>query len=215
MGMNEFIEWHNEITGETVVKALTGNGFSATYCKTAKEAATAILDQIPNEATVGMGGSWTVGELGLPDELAARGNKVLNHGKAGLSKEEKNEIRRQQLTCDVFLTGTNAVTMDGEMINVDGTGNRVAAMIYGPHKVIVVVGINKIVQNLTAAMERIQSIAAPINNKRLGLPNPCTKTGECMDCQGPTRICNVTTILHKQPLLSDIHVFIVGENLGF
>jgi len=213
--MNEFVKWHTEITGEKVIKALVNNGFSATYCRNAEEAASEILDQIPQGATVGMGGSWTVKELGLLEELTARGHEILNHGKAGLSKEEKNEIRRRQLTCDVFLSGTNAVTMKGELVNVDGTGNRVAAMIYGPQKIIIVVGMNKIVADLPAALERIQKIAAPINNKRLGLPNPCVQTGECMDCQGPTRICNVTTILHKKPLLSDIHVFLVGENLGF
>ena len=213
--MNEFVNWHNEITGKKVVKALMNNGFSATYCRTAEEAAAAILDQVPEGASVGIGGSWTVGELGLLDELDARGHRILNHGRAGLSKEEKNEIRRQQLTCDVFLSGTNAVTMEGELVNMDGTGNRVAAMIFGPGKVIVVAGVNKIVKDLSAAMVRIKTIAAPINNRRLGLPNPCVQTGECMDCQGPTRICNVTTILHKKPLLSDIHVFIVGEDLGF
>lgn len=213
--MNEFTDWHHEITGEKVVKELLNNGFSATYCKTAKEASVAILEQITDGATVGVGGSWTVGELGLLDELTDRDHKILNHGKAGLSVEEKNEIRRQQLTCDVFLTGTNAVTMDGELVNVDGTGNRVAAMIYGPSKVIIVVGVNKIVKDLSAALDRIKTIAAPINNKRLGLPNPCVKTGVCMNCQGPTRICNVTTILHKKPRLSDIHVYIVGETLGF
>ncbi|HPI99130.1 MAG TPA: lactate utilization protein [Synergistales bacterium] len=213
--MNEFVNWHNEITGEKVVEALTKNGFSATYYGSAEEAVAAILEQIPEGSSVGVGGSWTVGELDLPGELDARGHEILDHGKAGLSREEKNEIRRKQLTCDVFLSGTNAVTMEGELVNVDGTGNRVAAMIYGPGKVIIVAGVNKIVKDLSAALIRIKTIAAPINNKRLGLPNPCVQTGECMDCQGPTRICNVTTILHKKPLLSDIHVFIVGEDLGF
>lgn len=213
--MNEFIEWHNEITGEKVVKALGKNGFSATFCRTAQEAVSAILEEIPQDASVGIGGSWTVKELGLLDKLDARDNRILNHGKPGLSGEEKSEIRRQQLTCDVFLTGTNAVTMGGELVNVDGVGNRVAAMIFGPKKVIIVVGLNKIVEGIAEAVERIKKVAAPINNKRLGMPNPCTSTGECMDCQGPTRICNVTTILHKKPRLSDIHVFVVGENLGF
>ncbi|MBN1334192.1 MAG: lactate utilization protein, partial [Synergistales bacterium] len=171
--MNEFVNWHNEITAKKVVKALMNNGFSATYCRTAEEAVAAILDQVPEGASVGIGGSWTVGELGLLDELDARGHRILNHGRVGLSKEEKNEIRRQQLTCDVFLSGTNAVTMEGELVNMDGTGNRVAAMIYGPGKVIIVAGVNKIVKDLSAAMVRIKTIAAPINNKRLGLPNPC------------------------------------------
>lgn len=125
------------------------------------------------------------------------------------------EIRRKQLTCDVFLTGTNAVTIDGRLVNTDGVGNRVAAMIFGPKKVIIAVGINKIVKDIAEAEKRIKLYAAPMNNKRLNLPNPCIRTGECMDCQGPTRICNVTTILNKRPMLTDIHIFVVGEDLGF
>ena len=105
--------------------------------------------------------------------------------------------------------------MDGKLVNVDGTGNRVAAMIFGPGKVIVVAGINKIVRDLGAAEERIRSVAAPVNNSRIGLPNPCVKTGECMDCQGPTRICNVTTIIGKRPNTTEMHVVIVGEDMGF
>jgi len=213
--MKEFIEWHHDVTGEKVVKELANNGFSAAYYKTVKEACEAVLQEVPEGASVGVGGSWTIAQLGVLDELEKKGHTVLNHGKPGLSKEEKYKIRRQQLTCDVFLSGTNAVTMEGELVNVDGAGNRVASMIFGPSKVIIVVGLNKIVTNISAAMERIETIAAPINNKRLGMPNPCTETGECMDCQGPTRICNVTTIMHKQPSLSDIHVFVVGENMGF
>ena len=213
--MNEFTSWHNDVLGERTAAALVKNKFTATYCKTASEAAGKILEQIPEKASVGIGGSWTVMQLGLLDKLAARGNEVLNHGKPGLAPEEAMAIRRRQLTCDVFLTGSNAVTLDGKLVNVDGVGNRVAAMIFGPKKVILVVGVNKIVKDVEAAEERINMYAAPINNKRLNRPNPCTTTGECMDCQGNTRICNVTTILRKKPSLTDIHVYVVGEDLGF
>jgi hypothetical protein len=213
--MNEFKTWHNEIIGKKVVKALVKNNFQATYCNTGQKAVEEILVLIPVDVTVGVGGSMTVKEIGLLDKLITRGNKILDHGQLGLDNEKKLEIRRQQLTCDVFLTGTNAVTMDGELINTDGTGNRVAAMIFGPKKVIIIVGVNKIVKDIDDAEKRINAYAAPINNKRLNTPNPCVKSGECMDCQGLTRICNVTTILKKRPLLTDIHVFVIGEDLGF
>lgn len=213
--MSELKKWHNETIAAKTVAALVKNDFQATYCVTRQEAAEQILALIPIEETIGVGGSWTVGELGLLEKLDARGNTMFNHGLPGLTAEEKMEMRRKQLTCDVFLTGTNAVTIDGRLVNTDGVGNRAAAMIFGPKKVIIVVGINKIVKDVAEAEKRIKLYAAPINNKRLNTANPCVRTGECMDCQGPTRICNVTTILNKRPILTDIHIFVVGEDLGF
>lgn len=213
--MNEFTAWHYDTLGAKTAEALTGNNFGATYCISVQEAVEQILDMIPTDAAVGVGGSFTVKELGLLDRLATRGNTILDHSAPDLDAEERTEVRRRQLTCDVFLTGTNAVTADGKIVNVDGTGNRVAAMIFGPKKVIIVVGVNKIVKDVAEAEKRIRLLAAPMNNKRLNLPNPCVKTGECMDCKGASRICNVTTILNKRPTLSDIHVFIVREELGF
>ncbi len=213
--MNEFTAWHNDMLGAKVVDALTKNNFSATYVPAHQEALNQIIDLIPADATVGIGGSWTIQELGLASTLAARGNVVFNHNKPGLTPEQSMEIRRKQLTADVFLTGSNAVTLDGKLVNVDGAGNRVAAMIFGPKKVIVIAGINKIVRDVEEAERRIELFAAPINCKRLSRPNPCVKTGICADCQSPTRICNVTTIHRKKPLAIDMHIFIIGETLGF
>ena len=213
--MNEHVRWHHDLVGERVAEALRRNDFDAVYCKSAAEAAEEVLRLVPENGTVGLGGSWTVKELGVVEKLKARGNIILDHGAPGLENDERVRIRRAQLTADAFLTGSNAVTMDGRLVNTDGSGNRVAAMIFGPGKVIVVAGVNKIVRDVEEAEERIRKTAAPINNRRLNLPNPCVKTGECMDCQGPTRICNVTTILHKRPKLTEMHVIIVGEALGF
>jgi L-lactate utilization protein LutB len=213
--MNEFQSWHIETLGAKAADALTKNNFKATYVATRKEAVEEVLALIPKEATVGMGGSWTTAELGLGDMLEGRGNTVYNHNKPGLAPEQVMEFRHKQLACDVFLTSSNAITLDGKLVNVDGAGNRVAAMIFGPKKVVVIAGVNKIVRDVEEAERRIELYAAPINNKRLGRPNPCTQTGICMDCQGPTRICNVTTIMRKRPPLTDIHVIIVGEDLGF
>ena len=213
--MNEFQSWHNDVLGAKTVEALKKNNFAASYVKTKQEVVDQIMDLVPVDAVVGMGGSWTLNELGVEALLEGRGHKVLNHNKPGLQPEEVAAVRRQQLTCDVFLSGTNAVTLDGELVNVDGAGNRVAAMIYGPKKVVIVIGVNKIVADCESAVRRIEMVAAPINNKRLSRPNPCVVSGECMDCQGPTRICNVTTIMHKKPFLTDVHVLVVGEELGF
>jgi hypothetical protein len=204
-----------QVLGLKTVEALQKNKFSAILFPNAEEALEELLKSIPIDATVGIGGSWTLIQLEVAEKLEARGNTVYCHHKPGLSPEEILDIRRKQLTCDVFLTSTNAITEDGRLVNTDATGNRVAAMIFGPKKVIVLVGVNKIVANLDDAQERIRSTAAPLNNKRLNRPNPCVKTGYCVDCQGPTRLCNVTTVIHKKPPVSDIHVWVIGEEIGY
>jgi L-lactate utilization protein LutB len=214
--MNEIQAWHHDALGAKTVKALIRNNFKAYYVKTGKEAVAQALDLIPEKTSDGIGGSWTISsELALPDILEKRGNVIFNHGKPGLTPEETIAIRKQQLTCDTFLVSSNAVTLDGKLVNVDGVGNRVAAMIFGPKRVIVIAGINKIVRDVAEAERRIELYAAPQNNKRLKQPNPCVQSGICLDCQEASRICNVTTIIRKCPPLTDIHVIIVGENLGF
>lgn len=212
--MSEYLQWHRDVLGEKLVKALTQNNFTATYVPDHEAAASKLLDLIPSNATIGFGGSVTLDQLGIIKKLEQRGNPVLNYTKPGLSPQEIRAIRRQHLLSDVFLSGTNAVTLDGKLVNVDATGNRVGAMLFGPDKVFIVVGINKIVHDVAEAENRIRLWASPPNNKRLDYPNPCAQTGVCVDCQGPTRICNITTILHKKPRQTDIHVIVVGEELG-
>jgi len=213
--MQQFIQWHNDVLGEKVVKALEKNNFQAYYVADRQQATEKVLSLIAPGATIGVGGSWTLKELAIPEQLTHKGHEVFDHNIPGLTAEESMALRHKELSCDVFISGTNAITLDGQIVNTDGSGNRVAAMSFGPKKVIVVVGVNKIVADLDAAMERIETVAAPINNKRLGRPNPCTLTGVCMDCQGPARICNITSILHKRPPTMEFHVVIVGEELGF
>lgn len=213
--MKKFIQWHHATTGEKVVKALEKNNFQAYYVANRAAGIEKVLSLIPDGATIGVGGSWTLRELGIPDQLVKDGHTVYDHHIPGLTMEESMALRRKQLLCDVFISSTNAVTLDGQLVNTDGVGNRVAAMSFGPKKVIVVIGVNKIVPDLDVAMRRIEMYAAPINNKRLDRPNPCTITGVCMDCQGATRICNITSILHKKPRAIDFHVIIIGEDLGF
>ena len=213
--MKKFIQWHNDVFGEKVVKALAKNNFQAYYVANRAEAVSKVLSLIPAGATIGVGGSWTLKELAIPDQLEKQGHEVFDHNRPGLTMEQSVALRHKELSYDVFISSTNAITLDGQLVNTDGSGNRVAAMSFGPKKVIVVVGVNKIVSDLDAAMERIELYAAPINNKRLDRPNPCTVAGVCMDCQGASRICNITTILHKRPPMIDFHVVVVGEELGF
>lgn len=213
--MKKFIQWHNDVFGEKVVKALAKNNFQAYYVADRSAAVNKVFSLIPAGATIGVGGSWTLKELAIPEQLEKLGHEVFDHNRPGLTMEQSVALRHKELSCDVFISSTNAITLDGQLVNTDGSGNRVAAMSFGPKKVIVVVGVNKIVSDLDAAMERIELYAAPINNKRLDRPNPCTVAGVCMDCQGPSRICNITTILHKRPPMIDFHVIVVGEELGF
>ncbi len=165
--------------------------------------------------TVGIGGSMTLKDIDVGALLETAGVKVLDHGAPGLSPEQKLETMRAQLTCDLFLASSNAVTLDGEILNIDGNGNRVAALTFGPKKTVVIVGYNKLVRNLDEAHARLESVAAPMNNKRLSIPNPCAKAGVCLDCQGETRICRVYSVLKRRPSRSDFTVIIVGERLGY
>ncbi|WP_371380169.1 lactate utilization protein [Sporomusa aerivorans] len=213
--MTEQLNAEEQALAMKTVEALLKNRFNASFYPTAQAALAELLNVIPPDATVGIGGSWTLIQLEVVEKLEARGNTVYCHHKPGLSPEEILDIRRKQLTCDVFLTSTNALTEDGRLVNTDATGNRVAAMIFGPKKVIVLAGVNKIAGTVDEAEERIRSKAAPLNNKRLNRPNPCVKTGCCVDCQGPTRLCNVTTVIHKRPPASDIHVWVIGEEAGY
>jgi len=118
------------------------------------------------------------------------------------------------MNSDVYLTGTNALTIDGKLVNEDATGNRVASMIFGPRQVIVIAGINKIVKDVDSALERIEMHAAPMNSRRLKYPNPCAETGFCSDCSGERRICNIVTIMRKKPAQTEVTVIVVGEEMG-
>jgi L-lactate utilization protein LutB len=213
--MSKVKEWHLDKRVERTLLSLKNNGFETIYTSTRKEAAEQILGLIPIDALVGVGGSITVRELGLVDALSRRGNRVAQHWQTDLSTKERMAIRRQHLNSDVFLTSSNAITEVGQLINVDGGGNRVAAMIFGPKKVVVIAGVNKIVRDFDEAMERINHVAAPMNAKRLNRKTPCTTTGVCTDCDSLDRICNITTIINKKPLLTDFVIVLVGENLGY
>lgn len=208
-------EWHDAAIGGRVVEALKKNDFEAVYFPRREDAAKYVLDFVVPGMSVGLGGSATIKELGIPEQAREKGAVILDHGQPDLSPEEKQEVRRRELVCDLFLSSTNAVTLDGCLVNVDGNGNRVAALSFGPKKVIVVAGINKVCSNIDAAGERIRTYAGPMNNKRLGIANPCATAGVCMDCSGKGRICRIYSVLKKRPMSTGFTVVLVGESLGY
>ena len=157
----------------------------------------------------------TIREIGILAALEAQGNIIYNHWKPGLSQEEILNIRKAHLTCDIFLTSTNALTIEGELVSTDGIGNRVCAMTFGPQKVMIVAGINKLVPDIPSALQRIKNIATPQAIKEADLAVPCIQTGFCADCNSPQRACRATIILERRPMLTDILIILVGDNLGF
>ncbi|MFH0977851.1 MAG: lactate utilization protein [Candidatus Woesearchaeota archaeon] len=171
-----------------------------------------VLSMISKSDVVGAGGSTTLEQCGIIDAMA--NYNFLDWFVPGIELQKKFDLRRQTLVCDVFLSSANAVTEDGKIVNIDGGGNRVAAMLYGPKKVILVVGKNKITKNLDDAIDRVRNVAAPLNCKRLNKNTPCVETGRCSDCSSPDRICSSLVILEAQQL-ERISVIIVDEELGF
>ena len=213
--MKKINTWHKETIGSKVVEVLKKNGFSAVYFKKGEEASEFIMNNIHEGDRVGFGGSMTISELGIQEKVKTMGGVVLDHGDPTLSPYEKVETMRGELLSDVYLCSSNAVTLDGELVNIDGAGNRVAAMSFGPKKVIVVVGVNKICKNEASAFERLEQIAAPMNCMRLNMPNPCTKTGVCTDCKADTRACRIYSVIKRRPTRTDITVVVIGEDFGF
>jgi len=213
--MEKTTKWLKGQRGKKAVEALNKNGFESKYISDGKTACAEILNLIPKDANVGGGGSMTMRQIGAMDTLEKKGNVIYDHWKPGLSPEDVLKIRRAHLTCDVFLTSANAVTMEGMLVSTDGAGNRVGAMMFGPGKVIVVAGVNKVVNDLHSAFRRIKEVATPQVVKDMGLEIPCAVTGFCSDCNSPMRACRATVILERKPFFSDIHVLIVGEDLGF
>jgi hypothetical protein len=211
----ELMDWSHEQRCEKAVEALGQNGFAAVYCRTARDAQEYVLRHGADAASVGFGGSRTIVDLGVQELFEAEGKEILNHGLPGLEPAQKMAIMRRQLTCDLFLTSSNAITLSGWLVNIDGNGNRVAALTFGPKRTIVVAGRNKLVDgDLAAALYRVKNVAAPPNAKRLSCNTPCAKTGFCADCRSPERICRITHVMDRKPRVADLHVLIVNEDMG-
>uniref|UniRef100_A0A831U1B5 Lactate utilization protein n=1 Tax=Geobacter metallireducens TaxID=28232 RepID=A0A831U1B5_GEOME len=211
----ELVDWTYEQKCRKAVASLEKNGFTAVYCPSGQEAFDYIVAEAAEAGSVGFGGSMSVTDLKVIERLRETGKELLIHGAPGLSLEERLAIMRRQLTCDLFLTGTNALTLSGWLVNIDATGNRVGSMFFGPRKVIVVAGRNKIVDGgVQEAIARVKEWASPPNARRLSYKTPCATTGFCSDCNAPDRICRVTTVIDRKPRLTDLRVLVVNEDMG-
>lgn len=213
--IKEFFDKRNAVYGLSIIKELESRGFEAYYCDSKEKAREKALTLIPKSHTISWGGSMSIVEIGLIDSLVKGGYKIVDRDRA-LTPSERTAIMKQGLLADTFLMSANALTEDGMLVNTDGRGNRVAALTFGPDNVIVIVGINKVVRDLDAAIARIKSVAAPVNAARFdGISTPCKVSGKCSDCKSPDSICaywSVTRLCRPQ---KRIKVILVGEELGF
>ncbi|MFC1916984.1 lactate utilization protein [Chloroflexota bacterium] len=209
-------EWYKEKLARKVIESLEKNNISGFYVGTEEEALEKLISLIPTGSKVGHGGSLTLEQIGVIEALRAGNYNFIDRRRPDISVEEQYKLRKESLFADVFLMSTNALTMDGKLVNIDGIGNRLAALIFGPPKVIIVAGINKVVPDMDAAVHRIKNYVAPIHARRGDRPLPCAKTGNCVDCHAPERFCNaVVTIEHQYQKDKDrITVIIVGKELG-
>ena len=212
---DRYRRWLDRKLLDRCAQNLKRNGFDARVAATPQAGCRDILAMISEFETFGIGGSETIRQIGVLEELHGMGKTIHDHWRSELSPDEVQAVRLEQGRCDCFLCSANAISARGEIINVDGIGNRVAAMTFGPKKVVIVAGVNKIVPDLDQALQRVRQIAGPMRAKSLGMDTPCAETGECADCHSPQRICRVTTILHRRPMLTDIAVVLVGAELGF
>ena len=212
---NEARRKHRQILGDTVVKNLKSRGFEALYVTTAEEALDEVLRIIPEGASVGIPGSVTIREIGAIDKLRERGCTVFHHWDPGLTAEERTQALQDELLAEYYLTGSNALTKDGILVNIDGNGNRVSGMAWGRNTLIFVIGMNKITATVDEAISRTRNTATPPNALRLHLDTPCAKTGYCLDCSSDSRVCKALLILEGATGGRKTHVILVGEDLGF
>jgi len=212
--MEQWEQFFREKQVERTISALKKNNFEALFVPDAKAALEEVMRRIPDGATVGVGGSVTLNQIGLLDALGKRNIRLIWPFQQARNDEERIELVRKSFSSDIFLSSTNAVTEDGRLFNVDATGNRVGAMFIGPKSVIVVSGVNKIVKDIEAAEKRVKEWTAPQNAKRLKRKTPCVETGVCADCSSPDRICNIYVTLAKRPSRTDVVIILVGESLG-
>lgn len=207
------MKMHYDKSGPTLVKAMKKRQFDAYYCSTAEEAVEKVLELIPAGDVVSWGGVATVDELGIKDRLRQRNQPVIDRDTAK-TPDERMDMLRQALTCDTFLMSSNAISEDGQLVNIDGMGNRVAAMCYGPRQVVVIAGMNKVLGTLDDAIARARNIAAPANAQRFGIKTPCGLTGQCGDCTSPDCICSYVVVTRYSMVHERIKVILVGEDLG-
>lgn len=200
--------------GAKVAEALNKRYFEAYYCSDRAEALEKILELIPQDHVVSWGGAATVDELGVKEALRQRGQAVIDRDTAK-DAQERQQMLKQALTCDTFLMGSNAISADGQLVNLDGNANRVAALCFGPESVLVIAGMNKVMGDLDSAIARARQVAAPANAQRFDIKTPCAVTGSCGDCTSPDCICCQMVITRVCRPAGRIKVILVGQDLGF
>lgn len=212
-----------DIRVERTIKALKRNHFNTYYVENPKEARDKVLELIPEPMTIGIGDSATVRQLGIIDAINREGRMMINPmseymiqliNDRKMTGDQHRKIEKMALDCDCFLTGTNAITENGELINIDAAGNRVAGMFFGPPKVILVIGTNKIVSDIASGIDRIKNCCAPQHAKTKMRKTPCAVTGRCQNCHSPERLCKVISIIEQKPNKTEINIVLVNMDLG-
>ena len=206
----------NEKVADNLIKNLEKRRMEGSYAATVEQARAEVIAMITPGASVFRCGTMTATGSGLWESIAELPEvSLIDPYEPGIPPEEGLERRRQGMIADFMIASSNAITLDGKLVNLDGMGNRVAAMSFGPKKVILMVGMNKVAPDLESAMARVKHYAAPVNNIRYGLKNPCVKTGLCSDCKSPSRICNMWSIIEGHMIEKRIHVKLIGEFVGY
>ncbi len=212
--MDERRTMRNGLLAEKIIKGLESRNMEGFYAETKEEALKTALELIPEGSSIGWGGSVSVDEIGLKDAVCSGNYRIHDRNAAG-TEEEKRQIELEVLGSDFLLCSSNAITEDGILVNIDGRGNRVAGIVYGPKNVIMVVGMNKVVKTLEDAWSRARNEAAPINAQRFPIQTPCKKTGSCADCKSPDTICCQFLVTRFSKVSKRIKVILVNEELGF
>lgn len=208
-------EQYNETLANTIIANLKKRQMEGFYCATKEEAKNKALSFVAEGATVAFGGSMSLGESGIMDELRSRNAIHLIDRDKAKTPEETTQMYRDAFSANTYFMSTNAITQDGELINIDGNGNRVAALIYGPDQVIIIAGLNKVVPNIDDGIRRVRNSATPPNCIRLNRKTPCAATGKCADCLSPECICNQVVVTRRSGNPDRIKVILVGESLGY
>lgn len=206
---------HYETLANTVIKNLNKRRIEACYCATVEDAEKKAFSYLTDGCTVSFGGSMTLDEMGMLTALRHNPNIRLIDRATATSPEEIKQMYHDALSADYYFMSSNAITVDGELVNIDGTGNRVAALIYGPENVIIMAGMNKVAANVDEALSRVHNTATPMNCKRLDKKTPCAATGVCSDCLSPDCICNQVVITRRSGIEGRIKVILIGEELGY
>lgn len=207
-------EQRNELLAKTIIKNLKRRHIEGFYCPSGEEAVKKVSELIADGSTVTWGGTMTVRDLGIPEHLKSRGTLEVIDRDLAETLEERQAMYFRAFSADVYLSSANAISEDGVIVNIDGAGNRVAAITWGPKKVIFVIGLNKVTQTVEAALSRARGTASPINSARFDIKTPCKADGVCHNCNSPECICNYVHFLRNSPKGRHT-VILVGENLGY